>query len=207
MARRLSPEARRAEIIEVTRAAIAGDGYRALSLREIARRCGMSAPGLMHYFPDMPSLLEAVLERRDEEDLAAILEERGSDISLVEMLELSRSYYASRPEEAGNFDTLEAESVDPRHPAHDYFARRNDRALERMRPQVEREFVDGEAVFRLLGLLIDGGRLRRLRSPRASWAAADDDDDWRAIRDLFARFPRRTTESAGGIRRESVPGA
>lgn len=191
VARRLSPEARRAEIIAATQEAIANDGYRALSLREVARRCGMSAPGLMHYFPDMPTLLEAVLDHRDEADLAAILESHGPEVTVLEMLELSREFYASRPAESRNFDTLEAEALDPSHPAHDYFVRRNQKALERMRPHVEHEFVDGEAVFRLLGLLIDGGRLRRLRSPDAGWADSDTDTDWLAIRDLLSRFPRR----------------
>src|SRR6478735_4817307 len=83
MARRLTPEARRAEIIEVAHAVISDEGYRALSLRELARRCGMSAPGLMHYFPDMRSLLDAVLAHRDEVDLAAITA-RQTDVSGIE---------------------------------------------------------------------------------------------------------------------------
>ncbi|MFD4423203.1 TetR/AcrR family transcriptional regulator, partial [Agromyces sp. NPDC058484] len=156
MARRLTPEARRAEIIEVTQSAIASDGYRGLSLREIARRCGMSAPGLMHYFSDMPTLLEAVLDHRDEVDLAAILDDDGFDMPLLEMLDTSREYYAARPAEARSFDLLEAEALDPGHPAHDYFVTRNERTFERIRPQIEREFENGDEVARVLRLLLDG---------------------------------------------------
>lgn len=195
MARRLAPEARRAEIVETTRAAIAEDGYRVLSLREVARRCGMSAPGLMHYFPDMPALLEAVLDHRDEVDLAAILQDEGPDTPLVELLEASRRYYAERSGEARSFDALESEALDPQHPAHDYFIRRNQRAIERMRPQIEREFDDGAEVTRLLALLLDGFRLKRLREPETDWT--DTSEDWVAIRRLLDRYPRRAPTEAG----------
>lgn len=189
MARRLTPQARRAEIIDVTQQAIASDGFRALSLREIARRCGMSAPGLMHYFPDMQTLLEAVLDHRDEVDLAAILSDDGSDTPLLEMLGAARRYYAERPGEARRFDALEAEALDPQHPAHDYFVRRNERTIERMRPQIEREFEDGDQVTRVLALLLDGVRLKRLREPEPDWT--DTDEDWLAILRLLDGFPRR----------------
>jgi len=190
VARRLSPEARRAEIIDITQAAIASDGYRSLSLREIARRCGMSAPGLMHYFPDMPTLLEAVLDHRDEADLAAIFAENGRDVALLDMLDAARDYYAARLTEVRNFDALEAEALDPRHPAHDHFVRRNDRTFERMRPKIEREFEDADDVVRVLRLMLDGIRLKQLWVPGAGFA--DQDEDWRAVRRVLSGFRRRS---------------
>ncbi|WP_198165877.1 TetR/AcrR family transcriptional regulator [Agromyces laixinhei] len=195
MARRLTPEARRAEIIDATQAAIASDGYRGLSLREIARRCGMSAPGLMHYFPDMPTLLEAVLDHRDEVDLAEILDDGGFDVPLLEMLDAARGFYAAHPDEARSFDALEAEALDPGHPAHEYFARRSERTFDLMVPQIEREFEDGDEVARILRLLLDGVRLKRLRDPEVNWT--DTDDDWRVMRKLLDGFPRRGIESDG----------
>lgn len=190
MARRLSPEARRAEILEVAQAAIASDGYTALSLREVARRCGMSAPGLMHYFPDMPALLEAVLSHRDETDLAAIFDATGPHASVLDALDVARDYYAARSEEVRNFDALEAEALTPGHPAHDYFQRRSERNFERMRPQIHREFEGPEEVERALRLLFDGVRLKWLRSPDAG--EEERARDWQVIRSVVSGFRRKS---------------
>lgn len=195
MARRLSPEARRAEIIEITRAAIVSDGYRELSLREVARRCGMSAPGLMHYFSDMRSLLVAVLDHRDEVDLAVIFD-HAEDLPLLELFDLARQYYAARPDEAGGFDTLEAEALDPGHPAHEYFVRRNERTLERLRRQIEREFAEPDRVLHLVGLILDGMRLRHLRSATVATDMTAPGDEWLAIRYLLEVLPRRVEPGA-----------
>ncbi|MFE6030687.1 TetR/AcrR family transcriptional regulator [Streptomyces niveus] len=189
MARRLTPEARRAEIIEVARTAITEDGYRSLSLRGLARRCGMSAPGVMHYFPDMPALLEAVLDHRDETDLAAIIDARGPDVTLVELFDAARAYYVARSAEVRNFDTLEAEALDPNHPAHDYFVRRTERTFEQLRPYIDREFENPGEVGTVVRLLLDGSRVARLRSPALS--AVEQEAGWRAIQDVLDRYPRR----------------
>lgn len=189
MARRLTPQARRAEIIETVREVIAQEGYRGLSLREAARRCGMSAPGLMHYFPDMDSLLSAVLEHRDDADLAAIVDADGSADSVLDVLRSDGRYFAEHAEEARSFDLLEAEALDPQHPAHDYFARRDARSIQRLRPLIEREFEDPEEVTRVLALILDGVRLKRLRDPVGDRGEADA--DLRAIIALLDRCPRR----------------
>ena len=41
-------------------------GFQGSTLREIARKCGVSHQSLMHYFPSKQELLIAVLHRRDE---------------------------------------------------------------------------------------------------------------------------------------------
>jgi AcrR family transcriptional regulator len=162
MARRLTPEARRAEIVSVARQVITEEGYRGLSLREIARRCGMSAPGLMHYFADMDSLLTAVLERRDEADIAAIASAASEGGSLAELIEAAAAYYADRGDDVRVFDALQAEALDPTHPAHEWFASRNARNLEALRPVLAREFADPDTALRLLKYLLDGMRVNRM---------------------------------------------
>jgi AcrR family transcriptional regulator len=178
VARRLSPEARRAEIIDIAQAVIAEEGYRSLSLREVARRCGMSAPGLMHYFPDLPSLLDAVLAHRDEVDLAQLAPD--DDASLIELLDAGVDYYAERAEETRRFDALEAEALDPSHPAHAYFATRDDRTYARLRPIIERQYDRPDDVLRLVRLLFDGMRLALLRDPEH----ADIRKTWASVRPL-----------------------
>lgn len=196
MARRLTPEARRAEIIAVTQDAITSDGYHSLSLREIARRCGMSAPGLMHYFADLPSLLEAVLDHRDDADVVAILDEQGDALSVLDMLDLAEKYYRAHDSETRSFDALEAEALDPNHPAHDYFRRRSDHTIERMRPLIEREFAEPETAERIVRLMLDGIRLNRIREDGEGVTSAsgrEQELNWRAVRTALEGMPRRTS--------------
>ncbi len=102
----------------------------------------MSAPGLMYYFSDMQSLLEAVLEHRDEVDLAAIVPEDVSEQSLGDLIDGAAAYYVERLDDQRSFDALEAEALDPNHPAHSWFAERNERNIQLLRPVIEREFAD-----------------------------------------------------------------
>ncbi|MFD4420950.1 hypothetical protein ACFWN7_05545, partial [Agromyces sp. NPDC058484] len=68
----------------------------------------------------------------------------------------------------------------------------NERTFERIRPQIEREFENGDEVARVLRLLLDGIRVKRLREPETNWT--DTDDDWRVIRKLLDGYPRRDGE-------------
>ncbi|MBW8871162.1 MAG: helix-turn-helix transcriptional regulator [Leifsonia sp.] len=80
MVRRLPADVRRAEIVQVAQEAMAELGFRRLSLREVARRAGMSAPGVAKHFPTMESLLEAVLAWRDSTELTDILVAAPADV-------------------------------------------------------------------------------------------------------------------------------
>src|SRR3954447_4126820 len=181
MARRLSPEVRRAEIIVTTDALIAAEGYRSLSLREVARRCGMSAPGLMHHFPDMPSLLHAVLQHRDDVDLTAIAAEQPEDARIEDVIESAFRYYERAGDSTRRYDMLEAEAAfDPTHPAHAYYLERDARTYARLRPMVEREFEDPDRVFALLMVVFDGLRFRALRDPEH----VDLRGEWQTVRSI-----------------------
>jgi len=56
----------RQRILDAALEVFAQCGYRSGSLREIATRVDMSEAGLLHHFPSKITLLEAVLEHRDE---------------------------------------------------------------------------------------------------------------------------------------------
>ncbi|MFE3055080.1 TetR/AcrR family transcriptional regulator [Nocardia sp. NPDC059239] len=177
MAKRMTPEARRLEILAVARQTIAEQGIRALSIRELARRCGMSAPGLMHYFPDMQALLVAVLDERDRTDSAAVSDQAGGK-GLLGLLDAGVDYYSSRAQESNNFDALEAEAQDPFHPAHAYFADRFDRMVETVRPYVADESSDPDDLFRVVRLILEGSRAQALRGMSLEERLAD----WHAVR-------------------------
>src|SRR3954452_2338039 len=73
--------AKRSEIVEAATALSGEVGYRSASLPEIAARCGISHPGLLHHFASKELLLQAVLEHRDRVDAQGVGfdESRGAD--------------------------------------------------------------------------------------------------------------------------------
>ena len=73
MAQRLQPHVRRARILETAMSITDAEGHRGLTMARLARECAMSTPGLLHYFPDIDSLLVAVVQHRDERDLSALV--------------------------------------------------------------------------------------------------------------------------------------
>jgi len=123
----LPPAARRAEILEAATELIAASGFNGVPLGAFAAACGMTKAGLLHHFPSKEHLLIAVLERRDERDVAAVIgsAEPAADPAtsravvsrLVERNLRQRSIVQL-------YTVLSAEALDPAHPAHDYFRRR-----------------------------------------------------------------------------------
>lgn len=192
MVRRLQPEDRRAEIIRLTRQMVASGAPREMTLRGIARYCGMSAPGLMHHFASVKDLIEEMLHQREDEDNAEIFAHVVRDHPHPTLLDLAdasvRFFYVERGEETRHFDALESEAVSPDHPAHDYFARGPIGPRDLARRLAAQDYVDPEAALRLLMVLADGMRTQwiRAREPRDHWA------DWVAVRDLaFVGLERR----------------
>ncbi|HEY0279306.1 MAG TPA: helix-turn-helix domain-containing protein [Solirubrobacterales bacterium] len=189
MARRLEPEVRKAEIISSTRAMIAEGKGSNLSLRAVARHCGMTAPGLSHHFADLTELLEAVIRQREDENFSLIetqLLESYSDPTLRDLADTLVRFYADRPEEARNYDRFEAEALSPGHPAHAYFQRSSVRPLPLTVALIEKEYANPTAVIQMLSLVVDGLRMRWLHDDEADYWS-----DWVAVRDtVFTTFER-----------------
>ena len=192
MGRRLLPEVRRAEIVAVTTRMIAESGPHGLSLRSVARRCEMSAPGLSYHFPTLTDLLRAVIEERarvGREAIAKIVSNAGDDLTLQILADaLIDFYYTDKAAETRNFDALEAESLAPGHPAHGLYPRSAIQPLPITRKLAEREFEDPEAALTTLVLLADALRSRWLRDlePVDRW------EEWVTTRDqVFRNLVRR----------------
>jgi AcrR family transcriptional regulator len=60
------PGRRREQVVAAGLAVFAASGFHGGSVREIARRAGLSQAGLLHHFPSKEHLLRAVLAWRDE---------------------------------------------------------------------------------------------------------------------------------------------
>ncbi len=192
MARRLTPEARRAEIIDRTRRLIAEQGPTGLSIRSVARWCEISPTGLLHYFDGLTPLLETVIAARDEEELAAatgFVTSLGPKGRLIDLADALVRYSEAHPVETRHFDALEVEAVaSPGHPAHDYYLNQINRPLPPAVELAQREYADPDAVIAVLGVIVDGLRHRWLRSP----GIPDYWNDWEKIRDLvFSGFEQR----------------
>lgn len=123
---RLQPEERREQILVEATRLIAESGFNAVSLNDIAVACGVRKQSLLHYFPSMNALLEAVLRRRDSDGLD------GNANPIPDDRHQQREYFTAiffhnlqEREIVRLYAILLAEALAPEHPAHDYFAERS----------------------------------------------------------------------------------
>src|SRR6478735_8202651 len=175
----MSRDERREAILATAMTIIDEQGHQGLTMRALARECEMSAPGLMHYFPDMPTLVVAVVDYREQRD-AALFEVSGPGPGVTRaLLDMVIDNIIARPKAAELFAIVEAQSIDPRHPGHEYFKDRADSIVQDFSPIVAYEYEDAEELLRRLICIVDGLQLNWLRDPegfdlRARWKAIAD---------------------------------
>jgi AcrR family transcriptional regulator len=112
---------RREDIITAAVAVYAEAGYHGSSLREVARRVGITHAGLLYYFPTKEALLAAVLERRDAEDAEREHLTVPPGLQALRHLLALAEHNARNPGIVYLYARLAAEAVAPDHPAHAYF--------------------------------------------------------------------------------------
>jgi AcrR family transcriptional regulator len=123
--------AKRRQLVEEATALFGEVGYRSASLREVAARCGISHPGLLHHFPSKELLLRAVLEHRDDVDAERFALGEGSGTQRLDRVVALVAHNAQVPGIVELFATLSAEASAPDHPAHEYFVARYERTRRR----------------------------------------------------------------------------
>jgi AcrR family transcriptional regulator len=101
------------------------NGYHGARLVDIAKAAGVTEPGLLHHFPSKAHLLMEVLAERDHVDYEKF------DPSLhaatkppLTSLQGLVKYNETVPGLVQLFTVLVAESIDDKHPAHQFFKRR-----------------------------------------------------------------------------------
>jgi AcrR family transcriptional regulator len=115
---------RRDAILAAANEVFATRGFRGASLKTIAKRVGLSEPGLLHHFASKDELLLELLTMRDQHDEERIVEAYAAHAEALDvLLELCRQN-ADRPGIVRLFTILAAESVDDDHPAHEWFLER-----------------------------------------------------------------------------------
>ncbi|QLY27545.1 TetR/AcrR family transcriptional regulator [Nocardia huaxiensis] len=172
--RRTRGDARREQIIDEALKAFADNGYRNTSIAEIAERCGLSQPGLLHYFPNKAALLAAVLAQRDRLDADRMgfgpqLHGKDALLRLAQLVE----YNSHVPGLVRLFTVLTSEAVTLDHPAHAWVVNRY-RTLETILTETLdagiaegslRPGIDTRSLARQITAMMDGLQLQWLIDP------------------------------------------
>ena len=133
--KRSRPKDRREQILRQAFTLISTSGFNAVSLADIAKASGIQKSSVLHHFPSMNDLLLAVLNLREEEDAVFYLQSADDATEpspASARLQMTRvfEHNLERPGFSRLYSVLNAESLAPEHPAHQYFAdrERNSRA-------------------------------------------------------------------------------
>ncbi|GAA2470291.1 TetR/AcrR family transcriptional regulator [Winogradskya humida] len=165
--------ARKQEIIEVALELLAVGGLRQSTLDEIAKRVGITRPGLLHYFGSREALLTAVLEERDRRDIAHGIGVGVTGMGVTETMDEVLLHSLRSPGLARLFTIFAAEATDEDHPAHAFFRGRYQRIRtmieEGIRAEQDGGVIDrgvdpGPAAQQILAVL-DGLQLQWLLDP------------------------------------------
>ena len=191
-------------------------GYHGASMREIARQVGLSQAGLLHHFPTKAALLTAVLESRDV--LSGATARAAVDSAqdpLVGMTAVIAENARSR-ELVQMFVVVSAEATDESHPAHEYFRRRSQVVIGRMRSgleqAVERGLVgpdlDLDRAARQCQALMYGLQVQWLFDPSTDMVATFEQflDGFRRDRDQGAGRTRSPARKQSGPRKRGDGG-
>jgi AcrR family transcriptional regulator len=86
--KRLSGEDRRAQILDITVAIIAKEGFEAVSIQSVSTAAGISRPIVYEHFGDLDGLLDAVVKREMEAAMEQVDETRLRDLQEGDPTEL-----------------------------------------------------------------------------------------------------------------------
>ena len=194
---RLPAAERRRQIMEVTTRLIAERGFWGLSMQDVADGCGLTVPGLLHHIGSKDGLLIAVLEHRDAEDARSLAAQLGRsltddwpaaealhEVDLRQMCSALVRRNATQPEIVRLFAVLEAESLAPSHPAHAYFAARQDHTVAVFTALAKGRTDHPQSLARQIVAMMDGLQIQWLRAPETT----DLVEEWESAAEaLFAR--------------------
>lgn len=166
---------RRREIIAAAATLFGESGYTHSSMRELAKRVGLSQALLLHYFSDKEDLLVEVLNLRD-----ASVADYLADIAESDVATRSREVARHSAEHEGLtslYIALSAEAIDSDHPAHTYFVDHFRIAQEQTRePEADAgeppAGVSPELVTALGIAIMDGLQIQRQYRPDLDAVAA-----------------------------------
>jgi TetR/AcrR family transcriptional regulator len=138
--RKRKPQARRTAILDEAIRMLGEHGFNGLTVQALAERCDISNAGLLYYFASKDELLLVILdevEQREREVMTPLVQAveqwRGDParawLTTVELLRQMVARFAQRPDLARLLFVLQSEALDRTHPAHDWFANRDQLTL------------------------------------------------------------------------------
>lgn len=166
---------RRRFILDQAATIVSERGYNGFGIQELASRCGLTKPGLLHHFPSKEELLIAVLRNRDRRDEIAVVAATQSAAESVmgehhpslhrvrEALHAIVARNSTQPELIRLYAMLRAEALNPQHPAHVYFNTREAAARDLFAQMVSPHVIDPSTVARQLMALMLGLEMQWLR--------------------------------------------
>jgi AcrR family transcriptional regulator len=148
-------------------------GYERASLRDIARRAGMTHAGLLHHFRDKDELLAAALTQRDVQDTERAMAAAAAGLPPAERLTEILEHNLRSPELVRTWAVLSAAASSPDHPAHGYFTERYEQVrttaaaeLSKLRDEREGAGLDPETEAMLILAVLDGLQVQWLLNPK-----------------------------------------
>ena len=171
--RRVRGDERRKRILSTAVEVFGEQGYRGTSLREIARRVGISDAGLLHHFGSKTGLLAATIAERDELDRLRREDAEATGSTFVDTMREQVARNAASPGLVALHVVLSAEATDPQHPAHESFRERyrsirhqDDDEFARLQERGElRPDLDPTRLGQLVTAMMDGLQLQWLLDP------------------------------------------
>lgn len=173
--RRVRGDRRREAILETAVEVFGEQGFRGTSLREVARRVGISDAGLLHHFGSKVGLLAATIAERDELDRVRREDAEAAGATFVDTMRSQVGRNAQSPGLVALHVVLSAEATDPQHPAHESFQERyrqirhqDDESFTRLQEAGRlRADLDPQRVGQLVTAMMDGLQLQWLLDPEA----------------------------------------
>jgi AcrR family transcriptional regulator len=166
LARRLSPEVRREQILDTAMEMLAERGYRGLTMKAVATRCGLTAPAVTYYFKDMQTLLIAVLRRRDPLDGHRFVPTGpGGTLTADDIASGVHRSMIEDPHAARLRTVMSIEAMDPSHPAHEACRERDEAVVAFLASHLGDEYEDVDTLARTLVAALEGVQCAWLRHP------------------------------------------
>jgi AcrR family transcriptional regulator len=184
----------RERILAAAATLFADRGYRATSMVAVAESAGLSQTGLLHHFPSKELLLAGVLQRRDEQDMAALdlgAEARGWDV--LERIAALVEHNTHREPFVRLFTAMAGEAIDAEHPGHDWLREHHRSAVDMITTGLRQAQADGscdpqapvEHIARLTVAAMDGLQIQWLMDPEGVDMAGDFTAFVRTVRERW----------------------
>ena len=113
--------ATREEIVKVARDVLVQRGYHGMTFVAVAERAGITRAGLIHHFPSKEHLLLAVMEDRFSENREWMIQQLKAGEPVLDIFVALMERLTASPPQSTLLLALAGASIDPSHPAHEWY--------------------------------------------------------------------------------------